>query len=131
MGSDLGDDRTGESSDAISIHAPRMGSDKALKNTPSVAKISIHAPRMGSDFSVTFLIFLIFLFQSTLPAWGATKNDADINNIIAISIHAPRMGSDFLVDEVLPGDSFISIHAPRMGSDSKNMRFLLCFCNFH
>ena len=47
-------------------------------------------------------------FQSTLPAWGATDSDVHLSICFRISIHAPRMGSD-----------------------SKNMRFLLCFCNFH
>ncbi len=33
----------------ISIHAPRMGSDKAKDETKNQICISIHAPRMGSD----------------------------------------------------------------------------------
>ena len=85
-----------------------MGSDRLLTIVKIFIGISIHAPRMGSD-----------------------RLHSDRLLLRIISIHAPRMGSDFLVDEVLPGDSYISIHAPRMGSDSKNMRFLLCFCNFH
>ena len=36
--------------DDISIHDPRMGSDKEWCNPqPSTDEISIHAPRMGSD----------------------------------------------------------------------------------
>ena len=57
------------------------------------------------------------LFQSTLPAWGATDWEWVYSQIGMISIHAPRMGSDsgwwLLLSEVS-----ISIHAPRMGSDS-------------
>ena len=34
------------------------------------------------------------LFQSTLPAWGATKQYLCFSCSIRISIHAPRMGSD-------------------------------------
>ena len=35
------------------------------------------------------------LFQSTLPAWGATRAVYPLHHVeCAISIHAPRMGSD-------------------------------------
>ena len=101
----------------ISIHAPRMGSDRDLyllskhwryfnPRSPHGERraeicaalidvlISIHAPRMGSDFvacasvrihgdfnprsphgerlALSFFMDLPNLFQSTLPAWGAT-----------------------------------------------------------
>ena len=77
----------------ISIHAPRMGSDRAPQHGGSHRGISIHAPRMGSD---------------------AARQD-DVHGR-AISIHAPRMGSDpqsYTIAPIPP----ISIHAPRMGSD--------------
>ena len=35
-------------------------------------QISIHAPRMGSDFFIRDISINEFAFQSTLPAWGAT-----------------------------------------------------------
>ena len=57
----------------ISIHAPRMGSDRSLiASILSSTRISIHAPRMGSDLRQ---------FQH--------------KRLQIISIHAPRMGSDF------------------------------------
>ena len=34
------------------------------------------------------------IFQSTLPAWGATWGMDLLRNKPQISIHAPRMGSD-------------------------------------
>ena len=125
----------------ISIHAPRMGSDRAVRVAyQQVVGISIHAPRMGSD---------------------DLDGRAGLHSA-SISIHAPRMGSDgasrrdrgdrgyfnprspdgerlgartgrtgsrdfnprspdgerqqaLIADEDL---SFISIHAPRMGSDT-------------
>ena len=41
---------TNPSSQGISIHAPRMGSDRNMSRRPrSRTGISIHAPRMGSD----------------------------------------------------------------------------------
>ena len=56
------------------------------------------------------------IFQSTLPAWGATTIDFHVYIKLYISIHAPRMGSDVMLEKAhrLYG---ISIHAPRMGSD--------------
>ena len=56
--------------------------------------ISIHAPRTGSDVPAAVILADIRLFQSTLPARGATflhLLDERFNNI---SIHAPRTGSD-------------------------------------
>ena len=56
--------------------------------------ISIHAPRMGSDSNIFNHPTFIKLFQSTLPAWGATGRCLLYKRCFAISIHAPRMGSD-------------------------------------
>ena len=82
---------------------------------------------------------LTFLFQSTLPVWGATDRRGFFFIHCRISIHAPRVGSDPTFDinrtvfpafqSTLPvwGATFvpnrlvwqhwISIHAPRVGSD--------------
>ena len=79
----------------ISIHAPRTGSDVRRQPLRRVLRISIHAPRTGSDQSalkrwkgarnfnprsphgerqVAALSDSLFgLFQSTLPARGATQ----------------------------------------------------------
>ena len=58
---------------AISIHAPRTGSDKppAGRTSRRRTEISIHAPRTGSDVRC-------FAFRG----------------VLSISIHAPRTGSD-------------------------------------
>ena len=124
----------------ISIHAPRMGSDILKAQRQAMVKnISIHAPRMGSDsYHVGRGLNGINCnprsphgerrirwalphqrprFQSTLPAWGATKIAPMKGADIYISIHAPRMGSDMpAVGHIMVGIG-ISIHAPRMGSD--------------
>ena len=55
----------------ISIHAPRVGSDRRLRIKEVFSNISIHAPRVGSDTTLSILL------RTTL-----------------ISIHAPRVGSD-------------------------------------
>ena len=58
----------------ISIHAPRMGSDRFITPPASLeCMISIHAPRMGSDHVVGGGVTHC-LFQSTLPGWGATTS---------------------------------------------------------
>ena len=49
---------------------------------------------MGSDPDKEQKTIHYAKFQSTPPAWGATKKHTIISEIITISIHAPRMGSD-------------------------------------
>ena len=59
--------------DYISIHAPRTGSDVfSPLQLASISYISIHAPRTGSDRTMIFIARRLNLFQSTLPARGAT-----------------------------------------------------------
>ena len=41
---------------AISIHAPRVGSDSYNFLYSQEARISIHAPRVGSDLSIRRLV---------------------------------------------------------------------------
>ena len=123
----------------ISIHAPRMGSDRLRQfQHKRLQVISIHAPRMGSDAGVQALQRLAAYFnprspngerplpspsstcpskfQSTLPEWGATTAQHPGEPSHHISIHAPRMGSDDRSSHS-PFLRRISIHAPRMGSD--------------
>ena len=56
--------------------------------------ISIHAPRTGSDGSGRLQAKSAFVFQSTLPARGATRYTLISTGASDISIHAPRTGSD-------------------------------------
>ena len=56
----------------ISIHAPRVGSDRPMNNDDLTGKISIHAPRVGSDSWLRAACWRAPGFQSTLPVWGAT-----------------------------------------------------------
>ena len=123
----------------ISIHAPRTGSDtaeynpienydnfnprsphgerhKASINSRLSDLISIHAPRTGSDYKYIIALSGAIVFQSTLPARGATVVLPLPVPAAEISIHAPRTGSDVAI---APGSArgTISIHAPRTGSD--------------
>ena len=105
----------------ISIHAPRTGSDRVVCRECAVLRgISIHAPRTGSDLLVNGL-WHDQIFQSTLPARGATINPVEDNGRVLISIHAPRTGSDAYGLQRTQGLSWISIHAPRTGSDAVNI----------
>ena len=79
---------------AISIHAPRAGSDGKSSSVISLNPISIHAPRAGSDHIADAQSVIDGVFQSTLPVRGATAMAAQLDLIFAISIHAPRAGSD-------------------------------------
>ena len=71
-GATIAQQRYEENLKAISIHAPRTGSDGFLRCAEPAGKISIHAPRTGSD--------------------GAGAGQIDAHR--GISIHAPRTGSD-------------------------------------
>ena len=66
----------------ISIHAPRTGSDENLLHTVRDYIISIHAPRTGSDLRISAHTVSRKLFQSTLPARGATEEEALTNVIL-------------------------------------------------
>ena len=56
----------------ISIHAPRMGSDDAAKQSPrSVPHFNPHSPH-GERPRRRKNRPKVYIFQSTLPAWGAT-----------------------------------------------------------
>ena len=109
---------------AISIHAPRTGSDSDLCCGFIRYAISIHAPRTGSDalggksglisadFNPRsphgerrlspFSICSTISFQSTLPARGATSPCPPPQKSPHISIHAPRTGSDAPSRRVYP-----------------------------
>ena len=79
----------------ISIHAPRVGSDLQVASCESAKSlISIHAPRVGSDRSSDQANNRDNEFQSTLPVWGATMVAPVLDRGVKISIHAPRVGSD-------------------------------------
>ena len=124
----------------ISIHAPRMGSDRGYDHLwVHELAISIHAPRMGSDIWRIGLSYAFLLFQSTLPGWGATsffcfwffplifqstlpRWGATMAGLVMDcrdSYFNPRSpdGERLVVGDVDRDVDGISIHAPRMGSD--------------
>ena len=146
----------------ISIHAPRTGSDTPLLKIPNNCSImSIHAPRTGSDqmeektktagtdFNprsphgerrpAEWRTPMIYKFQSTLPARGATEmklpnssadlfqstlpargaTPGDCDSVSCYFDFNPRSphGERLLVHQDNHAFFRISIHAPRTGSD--------------
>ena len=127
------------STNGISIHAPRRGSDFVFRKSSSQKIISIHAPRRGSDL-VRRLDLLYgkhfnprspqgerpglfgygcagLLFQSTLPAGGATTKQKA--GMLSSEDFNPRSPQGERLNPLQPfnADPDISIHAPRRGSD--------------
>ncbi len=82
-------------SEDVSIHAPRVGRDPVNPVSTEVRTVSIHAPRVGRDTRGTYIstsgisfnpraprgarpppsvgLLKYISFQSTRPAWGATR----------------------------------------------------------
>ena len=114
--------------------------------------VSIHAPRVGSDPNLRFDKSRHVLFQSTLPVWGATSSFAVMpklpgsfnprspcgerlhpSRIMPLSIcFNPRSpcGERLKEDDAMDGPTPVSIHAPRVGSDSTfwaRCQYRLCF----
>ena len=104
----------------ISIHAPRVGSDDTRASAPpsctvyfnprsprgerrpsgrssyrSTRYFNPRSPRGERRLKACACLYCIMIFQSTLPAWGATTSLAGCGKFyVLISIHAPRVGSD-------------------------------------
>ena len=137
-GSDVIDALTAQRIEAFQSTLPARGATTDGDAQAPPRKISIHAPRTGSDppcpcawhdsrnfnprsphgerLKLLCECYRFLLFQSTLPARGATIKDCHMPHLLPISIHAPRTGSDaagYRIDARIN----ISIHAPRTGSD--------------
>ena len=84
-----------------------------------------HAPRMGSDNRPPYYALYYIIFQSTLPAGGATFRRHKVCQVFKHfnprSLHWERPPMTFLNMNFL----LISIHAPRGGSDMKYLPDLL------
>ena len=137
--------------EAISIHAPREGSDAGGPGARAAdARISIHAPREGSDPSPAAALVVGGEFLSTLPVRGATIYNYVLLWFEAFLSTLPVRGATLLCDGGLALDVRflstlpvrgatvflcracyllirISIHAPREGSD--HFLSLPWFCN--
>ena len=96
----------------VSIHAPAWGAT-SLGSHCSAIPICFNprSPRGPTRSPLKLEAFM--LFQSTLPAWGATLPQMSWANRLAVSIHAPRVGSDRSASRRFPCSRSVSIHAPR------------------
>ena len=103
---------------SISIHAPRVGSDRNRSIRSRICPISIHAPRVGSDRLPAKLHVKLLNFNPRSPCGERLNPQNQMLYTPAISIHAPRVGSDFRSVRTGLFREFISIHAPRVGSDN-------------
>ena len=109
--------RTARPTVRISIHAPREGSDpsRCSSYTP-MYYFNPRSPRGERRSSIRSTCFAS-IFQSTLPARGATSKALRSSaRLCYFNPRSPRgeRHSDTIYQEVSPG---ISIHAPREGSD--------------
>ena len=140
-------------SPAISIHAPRGGSDAASSSaSSSTGDFNPRSP-WGERRQTTQRSRAMYHFNPRSP-WGERQEERGIMEESApISIHAPRGGSDFLsgkssrprlkFQSTLPvggataacrrfqRDATISIHAPRGGSDVIKVQKILSCKNFN
>ena len=97
--------RHGPERNRISIHAPRVGSDRAAQANYYGPNISIHAPRVGSDLNELIAAERTHRqFQSTLPVWGAT--------IFAVLYETERVFQSTLPVWGATVDSFLPVFRP-------------------
>ena len=102
---------------AISIHAPRTGSDAYEWQCFDFVQISIHAPRTGSDRWRCLPRLARTDFNPRSPHGERRQARRHPRRPALISIHAPRTGSDGISGACPFSCICISIHAPRTGSD--------------
>ena len=66
-----------------------------------------------------------FLFQSTLPVWGATAANQYLDDMYIISIHAPRVGSDVLCGQLGAERQYFNPRSPC--GERRKGRAAVCF----
>ena len=115
----------------ISIHAPRTGSDcYVLLLLQQRAHFNPRSPH-GERRLIMYIDQWLSLFQSTLPARGATdsvtRSQLIFANFNPRSPHGERLDA---VTSITVG-SWISIHAPRTGSDGNIIHAISSRNNFN
>ena len=97
----------------ISIHTPREGSDpKSGGCSYSADYFNPHSPR-GERPQIWGMFLFGRLFQSTLPARGATAVCIPVRSSNDISIHTPREGSDQRMIHGVQMLGYFNPHSPR------------------
>ena len=112
-------------SSAISIHAPRVGSDHCPASDESKRKqFQSTLPVWGATAFFGAGVAERGAFQSTLPVWGATIGCAIFAVERGISIHAPRVGSDELREGLQKDHHYFNPRSPcgeRLPTDSQGI----------
>ena len=102
---------------AISIHAPRVGSDAARRhNRRKRCDFNPRSPCGERPATGTRPITGSKYFNPRSPCGERRPRIVQHLHLAPISIHAPRVGSDIVLLLIFY-DIVISIHAPRVGSD--------------
>ena len=96
---------------------PRGGRRVPGYKVISTEAVSIHAPRVGGDQDAICAAIANKSFNPRPPRGGRLCAIALRPREIAVSIHAPRVGGDTAVDISIVCDR-VSIHAPRVGGDA-------------
>ena len=103
---------------AISIHAPRAGSDHAdVMHWFPIHDFNPRSPCGERPLSITGARRTDPYFNPRSPCGERRSDGADLLHEGSISIHAPRAGSDLNRHCGYEMADDISIHAPRAGSD--------------
>ena len=101
----------------ISIHAPRVGSDRiAHRITYQSGNFNPRSP-CGERPRWAVSCCNRRYFNPRSPCGERLDYEFAVETQVMISIHAPRVGSD-VASDIVPSFLIISIHAPRVGSDA-------------
>ena len=96
----------------ISIHAPRTGSDMSRggtkKQSPNFNPRSPHGERQHADLIVCDDV----VFQSTLPARGATESIAQAKKVFAFQSTLPARGATLQAGSSLPTWQYFNPRSP-------------------
>ena len=79
---------------------PRSPRGERLSETSEgiTAKVSIHAPHVGSDYLMFSKYFVMLMFQSTLPTWGATVSEFHIFLHLKFQSTLPTWGATSAIE---------------------------------
>ena len=96
---------------SISIHAPRTGSDDERGGIAGEVDFNPRSPH-GERHTFRCWLLRLGIFQSTLPARGATRAAQHQQKCNLISIHAPRTGSDKWTAFMSPPRGYFNPRSP-------------------
>ena len=100
-------------SGTISIHTPREGSDwESKRSARSASYFNPHSPR-GERPAAWNIIKNLFLFQSTLPARGATQGTASCPASILFQSTLPARGATGCRENGRLCSGYFNPHSPR------------------